>query len=150
MSEVTWTITAESRGYFVLGRQQETGLAFGVHPALRRLSLTPELNEHGAEGGQFQLELDFVVEGMEDDRGAANLGRNVLAAVLDLLTFSTGYPCTLAKDPHIRRPLTENGAYREHVFPQRLALGPFGPEPSGHPQSLMRPSWVWRSRMSRA
>lgn len=131
-----WTVIAEGQGYFVLDRRQETNFTFRVHPALRQIRLTPDLDERGRETGRFHLELDFVLENLEADPEAANVGRDVLAAVLDILTFSTGYPCGVTKDPHVRRPLSEKGAYREHFFAQALPLGPFGAGTVGPPPVL--------------
>jgi hypothetical protein len=136
MNEISCTVLAECQGYFIVGRQQHATPALRPHPALRRISIDPSLDDQQRETGEFKLEIDFVANVDTPDPELGDLARNLLEGILALLAFSTGYPCILTNTPSVRRPGPSEGVYRQICFAVPLSLGPFGAGIVGPPPFL--------------
>lgn len=136
MAEVTWTVLAEAKGYFVVGGVRKSNFPQPPHYALRKIEIKPNLDEQRRETGSFKLEVDFIIGSAAPDDEVANLGRNLLDGVLDMVAFSTGYSCVLTKTPSVRRLGEAKGSYRHLIFAEPFPIGPFGSGMIGPPPVL--------------
>jgi hypothetical protein len=115
MADQLWTAHALISSSLVLVKSEQLAYAAKPHPNFRSIIFTPQINDKGQQTGQFQIEIEFVIEDTGDKssscRLAADIGREILDHYLGLLTFLFDHQIKLTKPPsfNYQYPDTSNG-----------------------------------------
>ena len=115
MDNQIWTIKALINGNFFLVNKDALQTTEWPHPNVRGLLIKPHPNEEKKSNGLFDLDIKFIVEN-DNAPEIADLGRNILDIYINLLTFLSGCPVNLAKDPYLTYDYTGTNKHRKKIF----------------------------------
>ena len=127
MNEQTWTLTCRISGNFFLVKREHISSSSLPFPAIRKLIIDPEFDEHNRQTGMFKLEMQYNVDARDGDPAhniVADAGRDMLSYFLDLLAFLSGHRVTVIGKPTIthKRPGTDR--IRALCFADQTTISP--------------------------
>jgi len=131
MDTQTWIIKAQIKGnFFLTGRDEVTSTKY-PHPNVRKLLIKPQLNESEKFNGLFDLDIYFIVEGTDkysvSPNEIADMGRNILNTYINLLTFLSGCPVRLIRQPSLTYNIPNTNKSRTICFGTTVNMPPAVP-----------------------
>lgn len=112
-----WTLKTKVSGNFQLIKMDEIESPYPLHPGIKELVMVPFKDKDGKLSNQYLVEIKYQIT-TDDNQEAADVGRDVINAILDIFTFITGTPTYTTEQIVLNYIEPNNDKGRFVVFPE--------------------------------
>ena len=123
MIETNWKLIATISGNFFLVTEELIKSSDPPHPALRRFELQPEFDDANNQTGRFVIDIDLSFDSSIsiDKNELADIGRDIINFYCEFLSFLSGHPVQIVKNPELTYNYPGTKKFRKILFPTQKA-----------------------------
>lgn len=127
-----WRLETRIRASLVLLKREHVKSGRPFHPTIRQMRITPEFSDEGKQLGSFAVAIDFDVELKSNPHPSdiADVGRDIFARLVSLISFLTGRPVVRIDPINLRNDQPDGKSRYLFLNPESAQISP--PVPLGH------------------